>query len=72
MTECHKDYAMLNFYVKYSFMCLMTNVYGNFKMAVNPSPVFPVIATRMRSVMSGTFPVIFRSRVVCCLRFMIM
>ena len=33
---------------------------------------FPRIATRMRSVMSGFFPVIFRSRVVCCLRFMIM
>ena len=31
MTECHNDYAMLNFDVKYSFMCMMTNVYGYFK-----------------------------------------
>ena len=54
------SYAMLNFDVKFSFMCIMSTVYGK-KMAVQPSVVFPDTATRMRRVMFGNFPL------TCCL-----
>ena len=56
---------MLNFDVKYSFMCIMSNVYGNFKMA----DAKPNLDSRYCNYMSGNFPLqMTQSRDVWCLK----